>query len=109
MAGKAVIIMGSEQDLNFSREITKYLKHLNINYEFRVALAHETPEKVLKIIEQFKTEKVIFVTVRPLQRAQRLHRCQHRKTRHRLPTIQRKIRRTDIFSSLRVPSGIKAS
>ena len=28
MAGKAIIVMGSERDLDFSREIAKYLKLL---------------------------------------------------------------------------------
>ena len=31
MTGKAVIIMGSEQDLEFSREIAKTLKALSLN------------------------------------------------------------------------------
>jgi len=61
MDGKAVIIMGSERDLDFSREIAKNLKLLGVNYEFRVASAHKTPQKVLEIIKEFETEKVVFV------------------------------------------------
>ena len=46
MTGKAVIIMGSDRDLDFSRDIAKYLKLLEVKYEFRVASAHKTPQKV---------------------------------------------------------------
>ena len=63
MFGKAVIVMGSERDLDFSREIAKYLKLLGVNCEFRVASAHKTPEKVLEIIKEFEAEKVVYVTV----------------------------------------------
>ena len=63
MAGKAIVVMGSERDLGFSREIANFLKLLGVNYEFRVASAHKTPEKVLEIIGEFQNENVIFVTV----------------------------------------------
>ena len=52
--------MGSERDLDFSREIAKYLKLLGVNYEFRVASAHKTPEKVLEIIKEFENRKSRF-------------------------------------------------
>ena len=63
MPGKAVIVMGSERDLDFSREIAKYLKLLGVAYEFRVASAHKTPEQALGIIKEFEAEKVVYVTV----------------------------------------------
>jgi 5-(carboxyamino)imidazole ribonucleotide mutase len=54
MTGKAVVLMGSERDLEFCREIAKYLKLLEVEYEFRVASAHKTPEQVLKILKEFE-------------------------------------------------------
>ena len=60
---KAIILMGSERDLEFCREIAKCLKVLGVNYEFRVASAHKTPEKVLEILKEFEEEKVVYVTV----------------------------------------------
>ena len=63
MPGKAVIIMGSERDLDFSREIAKYLKLLGVAYEFRVASAHKNPENVLEIIKEFEGEKIVYITV----------------------------------------------
>ena len=63
MKGKIVIIMGSERDLEFCREIAKYLKLLTVDYEFRVASAHKTPEKVLQILKEFEKEKIVFIPV----------------------------------------------
>jgi 5-(carboxyamino)imidazole ribonucleotide mutase len=107
MAGKAVVIMGSERDLGFSREIANYLKLLGVNYEFRVASAHKTPEKVLEIIREFEDEKVIFVTV--AGRSNALSAFIDGNTSKPViacPPYSDKFGGADIFSSLRVPSGI---
>jgi 5-(carboxyamino)imidazole ribonucleotide mutase len=107
MSGKAVIIMGSDRDLDFSREIAKYLKILGVSYEFRVASAHKTPEKVLEIIKEFVTEKVVFVTV--AGRSNALSAFIDGNTTKPViacPPYSEKFGGGDILSSLRVPSGI---
>ncbi len=107
MAGKAVVIMGSERDLDFSRSIANYLKLLGVNYEFRVASAHKTPEKVLEIIREFENEKVVFVTV--AGRSNALSAFIDGNTSKPViacPPYSDKFGGADIFSSLRVPSGI---
>jgi 5-(carboxyamino)imidazole ribonucleotide mutase len=107
MAGKAIVIMGSERDLDFSREITKYLKLLGVSYEFRVASAHKNPEKVLEIIKEFENEKVVFVTV--AGRSNALSAFIDGNTSKPViacPPYSEKFGGADIYSSLRVPSGI---
>jgi 5-(carboxyamino)imidazole ribonucleotide mutase len=107
MAGKAVIIMGSDRDLDFSRGIAKYLKLLGVNYEFRVASAHKTPEKVLEIVKEFENEKVVFITV--AGRSNALSAFIDGNTSKPViacPPYSEKFGGADIFSSLRVPSGI---
>ena len=107
MAGKAVIIMGSERDLDFSREIAKYLKLLGVSYEFRVASAHKTPEKVLEVIKEFESEKVVYVTV--AGRSNALSAFIDGNTTKPViacPPYSEKFGGADIISSLRVPSGI---
>jgi 5-(carboxyamino)imidazole ribonucleotide mutase len=107
MAGKAVIIMGSERDLGFSREIANFLKLLGVNYEFRIASAHKTPKKVLEIIEEFEKENVVFVTV--AGRSNALSAFIDGNTTKPViacPPYSEKFGGADIFSSLRVPSGI---
>jgi 5-(carboxyamino)imidazole ribonucleotide mutase len=107
MFGKAVIVMGSERDLDFSSEIAKYLKLLGVNYEFRVASAHKTPEKVLEIIREFDAEKTVFVTV--AGRSNALSAFVDGNTAKPViacPPYSEKFSGADLLSSLRVPSGI---
>jgi 5-(carboxyamino)imidazole ribonucleotide mutase len=104
---KAVVLMGSERDLNFSREISKYLKLLEVVYEFRVASAHKTPEQVLKILQEFENEKVVFVTV--AGRSNALSAFVDANTSKPViacPPYSEKFGGVDLYSSLRVPSGI---
>ena len=107
MNGKAIVLMGSERDLDFSHKITKYLKLLKIDYEFRIASAHKTPEQVLKIIKMFESEKIIYITV--AGRSNALSAFVDANTSKPViayPPYSEKFGGADIFSSLRVPSGI---
>jgi 5-(carboxyamino)imidazole ribonucleotide mutase len=107
MAGKAVIVMGSERDLDFSREIAKYLKLLGVSYEFRVASAHKNPEKVLEIIKEFENEKVVYVTVAGRSNAlSAFVDANSTKPVIACPPYSDTYSGVDIFSSLRVPSGV---
>jgi 5-(carboxyamino)imidazole ribonucleotide mutase len=107
MTGKAIIVMGSERDLDFSRDIAKYLKLLGVTYEFRVASAHKTPLAVLDIIKEFESEKVVYVTV--AGRSNALSAFMDGNTTKPViacPPYSEKYGGADIYSSLRVPSGI---
>jgi 5-(carboxyamino)imidazole ribonucleotide mutase len=105
--GKAIVIMASERDLEFCREIVKYLKILGIDYEFRVASAHKTPDKVLEILKEFEGEKIVYVTV--AGRSNALSAFVDASTSKPViacPPYSEKFNGADIYSSLRVPSGI---
>jgi 5-(carboxyamino)imidazole ribonucleotide mutase len=107
MSGKAVIVMGSERDLDFSREIAKYLKLLGVYCEFRVASAHKTPEKVLEIIKEFEAEKTVYITVAGRSNAlSAFVDANSTKPVIACPPYSEKFGGADIYSSLRVPSGI---
>jgi len=107
MSAKAIILMGSDKDLEFSREIAKYLTSLGIGYEFRVASAHKTPEKVLEILKEFESEKTVFITV--AGRSNALSAFADSNTLKPViacPPYAEKFSGMDIYSSLRVPSGV---
>ena len=107
MQGKVVILMGSERDLEFCREIAKHLKLLGVEYEFRVASAHKTPEQVLAILKEFEKEKIVYVTV--AGRSNALSAFVDANTSKPViacPPYSEKYGGADIYSSLRVPSGI---
>ena len=107
MKDKAVILMGSERDLEFCREIARYLKTLELNYVFRVASAHKTPEKVLEILREFEKERVVYITVAGKSNAlSAFVDANTVKPVIACPPYSEKFGGADIYSSLRVPSGI---
>jgi 5-(carboxyamino)imidazole ribonucleotide mutase len=107
MKGKAVIIMGSERDLEFCRDISKHLKTFGVEYVLRVGSAHKTPLKVLEILKEFENAKVIYITV--AGRSNALSAFVDASTCKPViacPPYSDKYGGTDIYSSLRLPSGI---
>jgi 5-(carboxyamino)imidazole ribonucleotide mutase len=107
MTGKIVILMGSEKDLEFSREIAKQLKTFSVDYEFRVASAHKTPQKVLGILKEFEEQDIVYITV--AGRSNALSGFVDANTLHTViacPVYSEKFSGADIYSSLRVPSGV---
>ncbi len=107
MKRKVVLLMGSERDVDLCREIAKPLKALGLDYEFRVASAHKTPEKTFKILMEYDGEKVVFVTV--AGRSNALSAFVDANTVKPViacPPYSEKFGGVDVFSSLRVPSGI---
>ena len=107
MSGKAVIVMGSEKDLEFSKDIGKHLKTFSVNYVLRVASAHKTPQKVLEILKEFEDEKVIYITVAGRSNAlSAFIDASTSKPVIACPPYSDKYGGADVYSSLRVPSGI---
>ena len=107
MKGKVIIIMGSERDLDFCNEIAKHLKSLGLEYLLRVGSAHKTPEKVLKIVKEYEKQKVVYVTV--AGRSNALSAFVDANTTKPViacPPYSEKYSGADIYSSLRVPSGV---
>ena len=107
MSRKIIILMGSERDIQFSREIANHLKALGLDYEFRVASAHKTPEKVSEIIHTYEKEKVVYITV--AGRSNALSAFVDANTTKPViacPPYSEKFGGADVYSSLRVPSGV---
>lgn len=99
--------MGSEKDLELCRDVAKYLKQLGVDYVFRVASAHKTPEKVLAILKEFEKAEVVYITV--AGRSNALSGFVDANTSKPViacPPYSEKFGGVDVFSSLRVPSGI---
>jgi 5-(carboxyamino)imidazole ribonucleotide mutase len=104
---KVVIVMGSETDFKFCRGIARHLKALKLDYEFRVASAHKTPQKVLQILKEYQKEKIVYVTV--AGRSNALSAFVDANTTKPViacPPYCEKFGGADIYSSLRFPSGI---
>jgi 5-(carboxyamino)imidazole ribonucleotide mutase len=107
MDRKVVLLMGSGKDMEFCQKIASYLKALEISYEFRVASAHKTPRKALEILKEYENEKVVYITV--AGRSNALSGFVDANTLKPViacPPYSEKFAGADIYSSLRVPSGI---
>ena len=107
MDRKVVLFMGSGRDMEFCQKIARYLKVFGISYEFRVASAHKTPKKVLEILREYEKERVVFITV--AGRSNALSGFVDANTLKPViacPPYSERFAGADIYSTLRVPSGI---
>lgn len=55
--------MGSTSDEAWAKKITDALDESNIKHEQHVASAHKEAQKGLEILEQYKDESVIYITI----------------------------------------------
>ncbi len=60
---KVVLILGSRSDEGHAKKITDALDAIGIAHEEHVASAHKEAARALKILEQYKDEKVVYVTI----------------------------------------------
>lgn len=104
---KVVIIMGSKGDLEWSKKIAETLDKFGIQSVLRVASAHKVPMKVLDIIREYEGEDVVFITV--AGRSNALSGFVDANTVRPViacPPYSDRFAGADIFSSIRMPSGV---
>ncbi len=103
-----VILMGSKSDYDFAQKIGDTLKDFNVEYTFRVASAHKTPQKVLQILGEY--DNVIYITV--AGRSNALSGFVDANTTSPViacPPYSSKFGGMDVLSSLRMPSGVASA
>ena len=104
---KVAIFMGSKSDLSHSERIKKTLELFGLEVIMKVASAHKTPEKVLKLVRELEEEVELFITVAGRSNAlSGLVDAQTYKPVIACPVPSDKFGGADIFSSLRMPSGV---
>ncbi|MFO7793158.1 MAG: AIR carboxylase family protein [Thermoplasmatota archaeon] len=104
---KVVIIMGSKSDMDWSKKIAGTLDELGIDSVMRIASAHKVPQKAMDIIEEYEDEKVVYITVAGRSNAlSGFVDAQTDKPVIACPPYSSKFAGADIFSSLRMPSGV---
>ncbi len=104
---KVVIIMGSRSDLEWSKRIAETLDKLGVESALRVASAHKIPLKCYELIKEYERENVVFITV--AGRSNALSGFTDAQTFCPViacPPYSDKFAGADIFSSLRMPSGV---
>ena len=104
---KAVILMGSKGDIDWSKKIAKSLGELGIDSVLRIASAHKVPLKCYELIKEYEKENVVFITV--AGRSNALSGFSDAQTHCPViacPPYGDKFAGNDIYSSLRMPSGV---
>lgn len=101
--------MGSEKDLDFAIPIGHILERFDVHYEYRIASAHKTPKDLLNIIETYEQrgQTIVYITIAGLSNA--LSGLVDANTKSPViacPPYSKKFAGSDIFSSLRMPSGV---
>ncbi|MFN4226920.1 MAG: 5-(carboxyamino)imidazole ribonucleotide mutase [Candidatus Ratteibacteria bacterium] len=104
---KIVVIMGSKADIEWAKRVENKIKEFGVNVDLRIASAHKTPIKVLEIIKEYEKEDVVFITI--AGRSNALSGFVDANTEKPViacPPYNEKFSGFDIFSSLRMPSGV---
>jgi len=104
---KAVIIMGSKADLEWANQISKVLDSFEIENILRIASAHKVPLKCYDLIKEYEKENVVFITIAGMSNA--LSGFTDAQTYCPViacPPYSDKFGGADLYSSLRMPSGV---
>lgn len=104
---KVVIIMGSKADLDWANQIRNVLDKFGVTSVSRIASAHKVPLKCFQLIKEYEKENVVFITIAGMSNA--LSGFADAQTFCPViacPPYSEKFGGADIYSSIRMPSGV---
>lgn len=109
MAGRVVILMGSKGDLDHAKKIAAELDAFGVYHTLRIASAHKSVHHLLQILESYREsgEPAVFITI--AGRSNALAGLVDANTPWPVitcPPISSTFAEADVFSSLRMPSGV---
>jgi len=101
--------MGSSRDEEFTRPIRSTLENLGISFDLRISSAHKTPHRLIEILHKYERSKDRLVYITVAGRSNALSGLVDANSRY--PVIacllqSEKFGGADIYSSLRMPSGV---
>ena len=99
--------MGSKSDLPWSEKIVEALGKLGVESVLRVVSAHKVPLKCCELVKEYEREDVVFITVAGKSNAlSGFIDAQTYCPVIACPPYSDKFGGADIYSSLRMPSGV---
>lgn len=108
MTAQVILIMGSKSDLSHAQAITRTLKALEISSVMRVCSAHKATSRLLELLNEYEESgPLVYITI--AGRSNALSAVVDANTRYPViscPPYSDRFGGADIFSSLRLPSGI---
>ncbi len=109
MTGLVVIIMGSKSDLGHARAIAEGLEAFGIEHEMRVASAHKAARYLLDLLTAYEADSRPKVYITVAGRSNALSGMVDANVAAPViacPPYSDRFGGADIFSSLRMPSGV---
>lgn len=109
---KVVVLMGSRSDLDHVTRITSQLDEWSVPWERHVASAHKSVRYLLRLIEAYNQQPAPIVFIAVAGRSNALAGMLDANTPHPVitcPPVSSSFGGADIFSSLRMPSGVAPS
>lgn len=104
-----VILMGSSSDLPHVEKITNLLDELDVPYHCRISSAHKTPVRLLELITEYESMDLPKVYISVAGRSNALSGLLDAQVTAPViacPPSSSSFGGADIFSSLRMPSGV---
>lgn len=104
-----IIILGSPSDSDFAQKITTALEAYNLQYEVRIASAHKTPHYLLDMLAVYENDKRSKVYITVAGRSNALSGMVDAAVSAPViacPPYSEKFSGSDLYSSLRTPSGV---
>ncbi len=109
MSRRVVILLGSKVDVDFAEPLRRTLKEFGIDFDQRIASAHKTPKKLLEILKEYEKRRGELVYITIAGRSNALSGLVDANTKYPViacPPYSEKFAGIDIYSSLRMPSGV---
>lgn len=109
VSAQVVILMGSKSDLEHARKITAVLDSFGVPSTIRVASAHKSVQHLMQTIASYEQTQEAIVFVAIAGRSNALAGMLDANTVHPVitcPPSSSAFGGADIFSSLRMPSGV---
>lgn len=107
--GLVVIIMGSRSDMEHANKVASALAVLGVKSELRVGSAHKSPEHVIALVREYEArdEPKVYLTIAGRSNAlSGLVDAMVSSPVIACPVYSDHFGGADIFSSLRMPSGV---
>ncbi len=109
MAALVVILMGSKVDLEHSQKIAAACREYGLEVVLRVGSAHKTPEHVLQMLREYEADPAPKVYITVAGRSNALSGFVDAAVTAPViacPPASEAFGGADVFSSLRMPSGV---
>lgn len=106
---KAILILGSPSDLDFASQITDALQEYEIPFAIRIASAHKTPHFLLDLLAEYEKDECARVYITVAGRSNALSGMVDAAVQSPViacPPYSEKYGGSDLYSSLRTPSGV---